>query len=293
MRVLPGVGGDGRFDYPLVIRAHSAVPLTRDGDTHDMQAVETRNVSTEPQVEEKDEPIGITFQPDIYDVACAHLPADRGARVLDLGAGQGYVCKLLRDRGYDDVHACDLREEEFKIRDVPFRVADLNDTLPYEDDSFDCVITLEVAEHVEHHDNYFRELLRVTRPGGRIILSTPNVQDLGSRLHFLTCGLTGAATRVFDPAKPAWYQHVNLLSLQQMLFYIEHNGGTIERIATNRFRNSALVLLPLYPLLWLAALLISFRKRNNERGPVTWRYHRLAMSLPALLGRITFLIARA
>lgn len=250
-----------------------------------------------PQVEDsaiiqQEEPIGLTFQPEIYEVACSWLPRELDARLLDLGAGEGYLTKLLRDRGYTDVSACDHDATRFKPNGVPFAEADLNRRLPYEDDSFDCVFSLEVAEHVEHHDNYFRELVRITRPGGRVVLSTPNVQNLSSRFYFMLCGLTSAATRVFDPRLECWEQHVNHLSLQQMLFYVDHHGAHVERLATNRYRKGAWFLMPLYPVLWLAAIAVSRRRRQRERGALTWRYHRLAMSLPMLLGRITFLVLR-
>ena len=43
-----------------------------------------------------DTPIGITFQPDIYERVMNFIPEDRNARILDAGAGQGYLVHKLR-----------------------------------------------------------------------------------------------------------------------------------------------------------------------------------------------------
>ena len=49
-----------------------------------------------------------------------------------------------------------------------------NEELPFEDDSFDRVIAIDVHEHVENPDNITRELHRVTNPGGQVIITVPN-----------------------------------------------------------------------------------------------------------------------
>ena len=66
-------------------------------------------------------PKGITFQPDIYPKVLSLLPPPP-ARILDVGAGEGYFCQLLKERGYQ-VEACDYLAENFKLAGVPFHKA--------------------------------------------------------------------------------------------------------------------------------------------------------------------------
>jgi SAM-dependent methyltransferase len=56
--------------------------------------------------------------------------------------------------------------------------------LPYPSESFDLVTSTEVIEHLENPRRFFREVARVLKPGGQIILSTPNVLNAKSRVRY-------------------------------------------------------------------------------------------------------------
>jgi len=76
-----------------------------------------------------------------------------------------------------------------KLPDQPVQIVDLNhDLLPYSSDRFTLVTCAETIEHLEHYRETIREIHRVLIPGGIAVLSTPNVLNLRSRLHYLTCG---------------------------------------------------------------------------------------------------------
>lgn len=236
-------------------------------------------------------PRGITFQPDIYPKVLSLIqPSAR--RVLDVGAGEGYLSQALRERGHD-VEACDVQPELFKVAGVPCHYADLNEALPLPDGSFDCVVAVEVIEHVENHTRFVRELVRLTRPGGTIIISTPNVLSLPSRWHFLLYGYTDAAGPL-DPARPDYYmQHINPISLPEILFLIERFGADLTELHTNRTRRSARWLVPpLYPLLALALRVKLLRRKHRPLRDLHRRHIRWMLHPANLTGRITIAVAR-
>jgi 2-polyprenyl-3-methyl-5-hydroxy-6-metoxy-1,4-benzoquinol methylase len=108
--------------------------------------------------------------------------------VLDLGCGDGKTGKKLLDKGFQ-VHACDMDVNRFEFKDaIPFKAGNLNDRLPYEDNSFDYVILMEVIEHVYNPQHVVSEIKRILRPGGKLILSTPNILNISSRFRFLIEG---------------------------------------------------------------------------------------------------------
>jgi 2-polyprenyl-3-methyl-5-hydroxy-6-metoxy-1,4-benzoquinol methylase len=113
----------------------------------------------------------------------------KGATVADLAAGSGAMCLRLFDLGFAPM-AVDYVAENFKAIDIPFEQADLN-----EDFSqllgvgrFDAIMASEIIEHLENPRHFARQCFKALAPGGRLILSTPNVQSPGSVASFLRAG---------------------------------------------------------------------------------------------------------
>jgi SAM-dependent methyltransferase len=118
------------------------------------------------------------------------LPAE--TRVLDAGCGEGVLVEEYASR---------LRIEGLDPNYSSARVRDGSVTaLPYESGSFDRALCLDVLEHLAFDDQAtaLRELTRVIRPGGELLLSVPNLAHLQSRVHFL---LRGRLIRTASEAK--------------------------------------------------------------------------------------------
>jgi SAM-dependent methyltransferase len=112
----------------------------------------------------------------------------RGASVIDIGAGAGAFSQTMSDLGYE-VTALDIDNEKFIPSEVPFIEADINrGILLTGDKKYDAAFCLEVVEHVENPWSLLREIYQILKPGGLLILSTPNVTSFLSRLIFLWTG---------------------------------------------------------------------------------------------------------
>ncbi len=99
-----------------------------------------------------------------------------GLRCLDLGSDNGVVSLLLRERGGTWASG-DLTEEAVaSIRSLVGEDVHLvrPDRLPFADGSFDRVAVVDMLEHVRDETAFVRELERVTRPGGRLVVNTPH-----------------------------------------------------------------------------------------------------------------------
>jgi len=102
-------------------------------------------------------------------------PPSPGARVLDVGCGVGQVVKRLQEAGCE-AHGVDVSEPNIaKARrfSAHCQVYD-GKKLPSADAFFEAAGALNVLEHVEEPEAFITELARVVRPGGRIVLSSPN-----------------------------------------------------------------------------------------------------------------------
>jgi len=112
-----------------------------------------------------------------------------GGAVLDLAAGSGAMCRRLKDMGFCPT-GTDLVGEHFYLHDqVPFFPFNLNDTLPPEmTGKFDCVTALEMIEHLENPRDLLRQCFRALKPGGVLIVSTPNIESPISLAQFIRTG---------------------------------------------------------------------------------------------------------
>lgn len=111
------------------------------------------------------------------------------AEHLDIGAGHGDLIVALRSKFELKSSACDYTDSLMKLDDVRVSIADLNvQGLPYEDEQFDVVTCTEVIEHLEHYRFTIREIFRVLKSGGTLVITTPNILNLKSRIRYLVFG---------------------------------------------------------------------------------------------------------
>ena len=96
------------------------------------------------------------------------LEDGRGKKALDLGCREQYWTEKLKARGYEVV-SVDLEPQNPSVLRV-----DANDPLRFADETFDLVWCTEVIEHVVNPAFTLGEINRVLKPGGKLLLSTPN-----------------------------------------------------------------------------------------------------------------------
>jgi SAM-dependent methyltransferase len=103
-----------------------------------------------------------------------------GTDVLNLGSGPFFELSLLEDCGRRftvcdiDPRAIELARARYGARLAGADVIAKDRPLPYADDSFDAVVSMEVIEHVVEPLAWVKEALRVLKPGGLLFLTTPN-----------------------------------------------------------------------------------------------------------------------
>lgn len=109
-------------------------------------------------------------------------PTD-GLRCLDLGSDNGVVSLLLRRLGGSWASADLTPETVASIRELVGSDAHLVDPsrLPFRDGEFDRVVIVDMLEHVTDETAFVAELARVTRPGGRLVVNTPNLKRTALR----------------------------------------------------------------------------------------------------------------
>jgi len=210
-----------------------------------------------------------------------HFPEAKSLRVLDLGAGQGSLSLKLKQAGFD-VRACDLDVENFRVPDIECLEVDANGALPYADESFDIVLSIEVVEHIENHGSLFSEVQRVLKSGGHYVFTTPNILSLKYRLGFLFSGY-GYSFGPLEPGvrKPA-HQHISPFSLDRYIWALSLSGLQVIDVAADKLQSTSKWFYWLAPLIKLIA-----RKKHGKTDSVLRQN-----SKTALLGRTLMVLSR-
>ena len=118
----------------------------------------------------------------------SHYP-DISGRHLDIGSGTGNLIRRIRQEYNVESLACDYTDAFMELDEVKVDIVNLNDgKLPYPDQTLDLVTFTEVAEHLENYRAVLREIYRILKPGGIVVITTPNVLNMKSRMRFLSAG---------------------------------------------------------------------------------------------------------
>jgi 2-polyprenyl-3-methyl-5-hydroxy-6-metoxy-1,4-benzoquinol methylase len=119
-----------------------------------------------------------------------------GARVLEIGCGSGTFAAWMAESGAAEVVGQDFSAvpishatERFRHDNLTFSVGNI-EAIDAPAESFDLAVSCETIEHVPHPAKAVAELARVLRPGGTLLLTTPNYMSL-SGLHRVFREATG------------------------------------------------------------------------------------------------------
>jgi len=150
-----------------------------------------------------------------------------GERVLDAGCGTGYGSRLLLQKAATVVGidlsplAIQYAREHYHGPGIAFAQMDCQ-RLAFPDADFDFLVCFEVFEHMEDQDGFLRECLRVMRPGGTLLLSTPNAST--AEVHMRSIGQ-------HNPF------HIGMLDLPAFRRAVERRFGCVEIFGQRRRGN--------------------------------------------------------
>ena len=149
-----------------------------------------------------------------------------GARAIDLGSGQGAFALRLADAGYDVV-GIDMTAESSRAHQVRLLACDLDDDFTREltgERRFDVAIAIETIEHLENPWAFVRRCAAILRPGGLLIVSTPDVDAVRSRVLFLWTG----RLRGFSPYETVRPAHLTPIFRWKLRMMLDEAGFAIE-----------------------------------------------------------------
>lgn len=118
---------------------------------------------------------------DLFSKQILGLNLPKDAAILDVGTSTGTNLRLLRDAGFTNVHALDSSTLaiDYVTRKGLGKVVEGDIcAMPYDEGAFDLVLATDVIEHVDDDAGALREIYRVLRPSGRMIVTVPAFNSL-------------------------------------------------------------------------------------------------------------------
>lgn len=181
-------------------------------------------------------------------------------KILDVPAGAGALTKFLKEEIGATVSAADYDLKKWQYSEVTPKFCDLSKEIPFPDNTFDLVICLEGLKHIPNIHIALSEFQRVTKPGGKILITIPNDLNLQSRLRYFFDGFvdvdwTKPMQEGSDDEKLFMYP-ASLLSYPYLHYYLEKAG--LKKLYTrhDRIRGyAALLAIFFYPFIFLKTLI--------------------------------------
>jgi len=172
-----------------------------------------------------------------YNVAAQHL--QRGDFLLDFGCGIGTFANIVRGM-FEKIYGCEISEKAIKVacsRGIHAVKVDIDiDILPFENNFFDSVVCLDVIEHIKDPINLIKEMNRVLKPDGIIIITTPNIRHLKYILKIIKYGefpKTSDDNEMYDGG------HIHYFTFKDIEFILNDNGFRVAKKVGigNTFKN--------------------------------------------------------
>lgn len=199
-----------------------------------------------------------------FDVVPADLFPEYLEQAESRHAGAGVVAAFESETGVKldaDIRAA-LFGAESPARSGGLRAvaADMEAPLPFDDASFDVVLCVEGIEHVMDRHKTLHELRRVLKPGGRLLITTPNLLSIRARIAYALAGQR-ALKSFIDEHTSVWgkspdgqrtyHGHAFLISYYQLRYSLHHCGLRIRSLHRSNWSPSSVLLAPLALFIWL------------------------------------------
>jgi len=218
------------------------------------------------------------------------LPA--GARMLDAPCGgEASLTQALIQAGFD-AQGADLDCQPEELLGKAFTKVNLDEPLPWTDSTFDAVFSTEGIEHLENHFSFLREVCRILKRGGLLVLTTPNITAMRSRVRFFGSGFFGRDSRPLNEASRHPLHHIGLATFPELRYELHVSGFQLIEVRHTHIKPISYLYAIYAPWMWLFTR-VAFRKEKDPAQRARNKEILKKLLSPSLLfGECLMLIAK-
>ncbi len=222
----------------------------------------------------------------------ARLGLPARASVLDAPCGGTAGLTLaLKKRGFLATGA-DVDEEAAKVLGAAFTRVNLDKQLPWAEETFDAVICTEGIEHLENHLAFLRDVVRILKPSGLLLLTTPNITALRSRIRFFGSGFFGRDARPLDERARHPLHHIGLATFPELRYELHTSGFQLIEARHTHIKPISYLYAIFAPWMWVYTRIAFRKERDAEQRRRNREILATLLSPSALFGECLMLIAR-
>ena len=211
--------------------------------------------------------------------------------LLDAPAGEGAFAARWRALGGSAISLD--RDISVSRANVSCLLADLNGFLPLNDCCFDAISCIDGIKHLENPFLLIREFYRILKNPGYLVISTPNVLEIRSRIRFLFSGFYNKFKRPLDESIISFSAHINPITYPELRYILHISGFKIETVTVNQIKFQSFFYLPFVPLIKLYTFVsLLYREKNPVQQNINKEIVKHMTNIYTLLGETLIVLAK-
>jgi SAM-dependent methyltransferase len=232
-----------------------------------------------------------TIEKAVFNRAVALKRGRTDFKVLDAPCGAGSLSLAFVEKDFT-LTALDIERDAEPLLRGAFQQADLNVKLPFPDNSFDLVVSVEGIEHLENPHLFLREVHRILKDDGQLIVTTPNIVSLRSRVRFFGSGFFHRDSMPLNESARHGLHHIGLRSFPQLRYDLHTLGFQLREVVSTHVKPVSYLYAIFIPWMFLYTLVAFRKERDRIQKKRNREILRTLYSRALLFGENLLLVAR-